>query len=240
MLPDGLCSADGHTIKFVDSRQLEDDGYEHRIYTSGRVSTRHDCWHDFFNALIWMRFPHIKTAMNSLHYHAGAGLKGGSRGQKRDALTLFDECGVIVYSHRLETLEALAQRRWSDAFLAGTFRSNTGIAICGHAMLEKYLSPYKAMTAKALLIHTSVAFMELSKPDQLEYLDRKLAESMQGGCIMSKPSCLSPLPLAGVPGWWPEAEQQGDGFYTDLRVFRPAPAELTPVPVLGLDKISTR
>ena len=238
LLPDGLCSADGHAIGFVDSGQLDEDGYEHRIYTSGRVSTRPGCWHDLFNALIWMRFPHIKTAMNCLHFQSGAGLKSGSRGHKRDALTLFDECGVIVFSHRLEILEALAQRRWSDAYLAETFRSSTGIAICGHAMLEKYLSPYKTMTAKALLIHTDAAFMELSRADQLEYLDRKVAESMLGGHILNKPSCLSPLPLAGVPGWWPKAEQEDDGFYTDLQVFRLPSAELIPVPVLSLDRIS--
>ena len=235
LLPDGLCSTQGNPIRFVDSEQLGNhDGYEQRIYTSGQVSTRPNCWHDLFNALIWMRFPHIKTAMNCLHFQAGAGLKSGSRGHKRDALTLFDECGVIVFSHHMEILDALAQRRWSDAFQTDTFRLSTRIAICGHAMLEKYLSPYKAMTAKALLIHTSKKFISRSRNEQLELLDRQLAENMLGGSILSRPACLSPLPLAGVPGWWPSEEQEDSCFYNDLQVFRTPPEGLTPVRVLEL------
>ncbi len=93
-------------------------------------------------------------------------LKSGSRGQQRDALTLFDECGVIVFSDRLEILEALAERRWSDAFLANTFRTSVALSVCGHAMLEKYLSPYKAMTAKALLVYVNTDFMKLFQTEK--------------------------------------------------------------------------
>ena len=236
LLPGNLCSADGNTIRFVDSRQLDDEAYEQRIYTTGQVSTRADSWHDFFNALIWMRFAHIKTAMNCLHFQSGAALKRGSRGQLRDALTLFDECGVIVFSNRLEILEALAQRRWSDAFQADAFPSSVGIAVCGHAMLEKYLSPYKAMTAKALLIHTKSDFMNHSRQQQLELLDREVAKGMLSDDVLSKPASLSPLPLAGIPGWWPLDEQSADSFYLDLQVFRPPPADFTPAPVLTLSK----
>lgn len=80
MLPVDLCSAGGHAIRFVASGELGDDNYEHRIYTSGQVSTRPQSWHDLFNALVWMRYPRIKTALNSLNYQAGAVHKGGSRG----------------------------------------------------------------------------------------------------------------------------------------------------------------
>ena len=236
LLPDGLCSSDGSAIQFVDSRQLDDKGYEQRIFTSGQVSTRADSWHDLFNALIWMRFPRIKTAMNSLHLQSGAALKSGSRGQLRDALTLFDECGVIVFSHRLDILQALAQRGWSDAFSDDAFPSSVGVTICGHAMLEKYLSPYKAMTAKALFIHTDPGFMDLSRQQQLEFLDRQLARNMLSDQLLSKPACLSPLPLAGIPGWWPQDEQMSDTFYQDLQVFRPPPLEFTPAAVLDFPK----
>ena len=192
LLPAGLCSADGKAIRFVASNQLADDNYEHRIYTTGQVSTRPDSWHDLFNALVWMRFPLKKTAMNSLHYQAGANVKFGRRGQLRDALTLFDECGVIVFSNRLDMLEALAERRWSDAFLADSFKTSVTLSTCGHAMLEKYLSPYKAMTAKALLVYVNADFIKLPREESLNLLDREIARQMLNGKILSKPACLSP------------------------------------------------
>jgi len=234
MLPAGLCTSSGHTIRFVSSKQLADDNYEHRIYTTGRVSTRPDSWHDLFNALVWMRYPRIKTAMNDLHNRAGAAQNGGSRGPLRDALTLFDECGVIVFSDHLEILSALAERRWCDAFLADTFTDAVTLSVCGHAMLEKYLSPYKAMTAKALLLQVDPEFMQHPQQERLIRLDREIATRMLNGQTLGKPACLSPLPLAGVPGWWPADEQKKDGFYNDPQVFRPAPAGLIPAPVLSL------
>ncbi len=234
LLPHGLLSAGGHAIRFVNSDQLADAAYEQRIFTTGQVSTRPDCWHDLFNALIWMRYPRIKTAMNKLHHQAGAGLKSGSRGQLRDALTLFDECGVIVFSDRLEILKALAERRWSDAFFSADFRTSVGLSVSGHAMLEKYLSPYKAMTAKALLFQVDTGFMKLSRQEMIDLLDREIANQFLNGEVLTKPACLSPLPLAGVPGWWPRDEQEDDMFYNDPQVFRPAPADLNPVPVLKL------
>jgi hypothetical protein len=233
LLPGSVTSAGGHAIRFADSRELGDDGYEHRIYTTGQVSTRPESWHDLFNALMWMCFPAIKTAMNSLHYHAGASLKSGSRGRLRDALTLFDECGVLVFSDDLGVLQSLAERKWQDAF-----SNSVGMALCGHAMLEKFLSPYKSMTAKALLIHVDDDFMKLPRQAALDLLDRKLAHQMHNGLVLTKPACLSPLPLAGVPGWWPASEQESEGFYEDLQVFRPPPRKLTPARVCDFTGVS--
>lgn len=231
LLPAGLQSAGGHAIRFVPSTELGDGAYEHRIYTTGKVSTRPDNWHDLFNALVWLRFPRIKATMNSLHYHALSHPSAGRRGPLRDALTLFDECGVIVFSHRSETLHALAKRRWSDVFRSSTFHDEVQIAICGHAMLEKYLSPYKSMTAKALLLQVDSNVMALPREERLVFLDRVLAEQLQAGNMLTRPACLAPLPLAGVPGWWPDAEQN-DAFYADRQVFRPPATTLTPAPVL--------
>jgi len=233
LLPEGLNSGGGQPIRFVASDRLADENYEYRIYTTGQVSTRPHSWHDLFNALVWMRFPLIKAAMNSLHYQAGAKLKRGSRGQLRDALTLFDECGVIVFSDRLELLKALAERRWSAAFLSGNFGASVLLSICGHAILEKYLSPYKAMTAKALLVHVNTGFMKLPRQEMLHRLDREISKQMLSGRILSKPAFLSPVPLAGVPGWWPQDDQGNSVFYDDQQVFRPAPAKLITAPVLS-------
>lgn len=234
LLPEGLKSESGQLIQFVPSTKLDDGPYEQRIYTTGQVSTRPDNWHDLFNALVWMRFPRIKIAMNTLHFHNWPEQSGGTRGQVRDALTLFDECGVIVFSRRRDLLDALTGRRWTDAFTAEDFRAEAGLSISGHAILEKYLAPYKSMTAKALLIHLGPTIAELSREKMLTLLDREISKRMLAGTLMTKPGCLTPLPLAGVPGWWPEDEQNDAKFYDDPAVFRAPPANLVPVAVLGL------
>jgi len=233
LLPDGLSSESGQSIRFVPSSELDDGAYEHRIYTTGQVSTRPDNWHDLFNALVWMRFPRIKIAMNTLHFHAYAQQADGRRGSLRDALTLFDECGVIVFSQRQELLETLAQRRWSEIFQEDLFKKDIQLAICGHAMLEKYLSPYKSMTAKALLVQLDTKTMSLPRKELLTYLDKRIAEQLLAASILTTPACLTPLPLAGIPGWWADAEQDNE-FYADQQVFRPPPAQLKPASVVNL------
>ena len=234
LLPDGLSSESGQGIRFVPSTELDDGAYEHRIYTTGQVSTRPDNWHDLFNALVWMRFPHIKIAMNTLHFHACAQQTEGRRGSLRDALTLFDECGVIVFSPQPELLAALAQRRWSEVFRQDLFEKEIQLAISGHAMLEKYLSPYKSMTAKALLVQVDAKCMALPREELLAYLDHQLAEQLLAASMLATPACLTPLPLAGIPGWWPDAEQD-DEFYADQQVFRPPPAQLPPASIFNLN-----
>ena len=233
LLADGLKSESGQNIKFVPSTELDDGAYEHRIYTTGQVSTRPDNWHDLFNALVWMRFPRIKIAMNTLHFHAYSEQTAGSRGPLRDALTLFDECGVIVFSNHLDKLNSLAERRWAEVFQTDAFSNGMNLVICGHAMLEKYLSPYKSMTAKALLVHLSKDIRETNREEQLAHLDKVIADHLLSGGLLTRPSNLAPLPLAGIPGWWP-CDQQDDGFYADPQVFRPPSSSLIPTPVFSL------
>ena len=232
LLPSGLTSRGGQVIRFVPSSELDDAAYEQRIYTTGQVSTRADNWHDLFNALVWMRFPQIKTALNALHHLSWSQGKAGTRGALRDALTLFDECGVIVFSSDTDFLKALATRQWSTAFqtMSSLWGKTAQLAITGHAMLEKYLAPYKSMTAKALLIQTDLPQDDANRHSLLQSLDREIAEEFMAGHMLTRPASLSPLPLAGIPGWWPHGLQD-DQFYSDRQVFRPAAANLVPAPI---------
>jgi hypothetical protein len=235
LLPTGLHTAGGSPIRFVNSSELDDDAYEQRIFTSGQISTRPNNWHDLFNALVWMRFPQIKIALNTLHSQGWSESSDGNRGRLRDALTLFDECGVIVFATETTVLRRLSQRQWTAAFQE--LRTHWGVdirlSICGHAMLEKYLTPYKSMTAKALLVQVDEETMRLDKEAQLKVLDQNIAEQLLAGKMLMSPACLSPLPLAGVPDWWP-FDEQNDSFYTDTQVFRSTSAELVPAPLYHL------
>ena len=95
------------------------------------------------------------------------------------------------------------------------WRKELNVLVCGHAILEKFLQPYKSMTAHAL-------YLGVDHLPQAKELDIQLASALLEGDMLRSPSSLSPLPLMGIPGWWPEGPQDAD-FYADRDVFRPAP-----------------
>ena len=217
LLPPGQATASGHPVRFRPAPELPGVAYEKHIFETGEVSTREDNWHDLFNALAWCRFPRLKSAMNAIHYRHLHEEANGRRGSQRDALTLLDESGVIVIGPDDQLLEALSCRDWHSAFVKHrTAWSGTGVMICGHAILEKFLQPYKALTAQALLI-------PLKDPMCAADLDSQLAERLLDGNLLQSPNDLSPLPLMGIPGWWTGGAQD-DAFYADRNVFRPPPA----------------
>ena len=195
--------------------------YENHIYRQGEVSTRENSWHDLFNALIWCRFPALKVAMNAVHFRELDAGGEGRRGKQRDALTLFDESGIIVCSSNQTILDAMARRDWNHVFRskAGAWEDEISLFVVGHALLEKFLRPYKAITAQALLIELDGALMKQSRADKLNVLDDLVAERLLAGSMLESPACLSPLPLMGIPGWWPGGGQDDD-FYDDRKVFR--------------------
>jgi len=218
-------SRGGAAIRFVLASLLPGVPYEKHIYETGEVSTRENSWHDLFNALAWCRLPKLKAATNALHYEETDQERGGRRGKLRDALTLLDESGVIVAGSNPNVLQALVSRDWNSAFVThrAAWRSELQVLVCGHALLEKFLNPYKSMTAHALILHTT-------RPVFLEQLDAQLGASLSDRRLFDSPAGLSPLPLMGIPGWWPAGEQNDD-FYDDLDVFRPASAPMTPAPI---------
>ena len=80
-------------------RAAGQDGYEQRIFDTGEVVTRPNDWHDFFNALVWAVYPRTKTR-HECPIFSGGRRGGAETGAVRDALTQFDECGVVVYLGR--------------------------------------------------------------------------------------------------------------------------------------------
>lgn len=200
-------------VRFVPQTDLPTgQAYEDFIYTRREVPTR-EGWHDFFNALIWQRLPLSKLRMNALQAaeiaHHGVQSR---RGPVRDALTLLDENGALLYAP--DTLwQALAQRRWADLF--GPLRplwTQAALLLPGHAVLEKLLTPYKSITA-----HVWRVALPFDPQGDLRALDNWLANDLQPAKLATKP--FLPLPVLGVPGWWPG--NQAASFYADAQVFRP-------------------
>lgn len=203
-------NAVGAPIRFVPQTGLPaGTAYEQFIFDTGRVPTR-DNLHDFFNGLVWLQFPQTKRRMNQLQAQAIAadGVQA-MRGPLRDALTVFDENGALL-SAPPALWAALQARDWQGLFadLRPLWRE-ARLVLFGHALLEKLVSPRKPMVAH---VYQAPAAMY-----SIANLDVWLAQALQPGPWSAKP--FAPLPVLGVPGWWPANE--APGFYADAQVFRP-------------------
>jgi hypothetical protein len=186
----------GGVVKFVPQSELpEGEAYERFIFRTRLCPTRGNA-HDFFNALAWLKFPQIKSALNGLQAaeidEAGA---GQTRGPVRDAITVFDENGAYLDAPA-PLWDALLARDWRRLFIGlRPLWNEARVTIFGHAMLEKLLRPRKDVTAHVWC-------------GERAFTRERLA---------AKP--FTPLPLMGIPLWHP-----GNGdvcFYDDPLVFRP-------------------
>ena len=213
--PDALNTARTAPVRFVPQSALPDGAaYEQFIFDTGCVPTRENL-HDFFNGLVWLHFPQTKRQLNLLQAGAiAAHGVGAVRGPLRDALTLFDESGALLVAPE-PPWQALVARDWQRLFigLRGLW-AEARLLLFGHALLEKLVSPRKPITAHVFRAPAAI------KNAALPEVDAWLAQALQPQAWMQKP--FAPLPVLGVPGWWPENGQPG--FYTDTQVFRPARA----------------
>ena len=209
----------GESIRFVSPIA---DGlvYECRIHELGAVETRPDNWHDFFNALIWLSFPLSKRVITARHV-AAMTPAGAQRGQVRDALTHFDECGLVVLSTQPELLDLLRAHRWRELFAERrqAVVANMRFVIFGHATYERLLNPYPGLTAKAILYTVDDAWLDLADAALNAAIDQRLAADVASGRHAS-PRDFQPLPLLGIPGVTPDSEDPA--YYDDVRQFRPA------------------
>ena len=209
-MPQALGSSPDALVRFVPQETLPPgQAYEQFIFATGQVPTR-DNLHDFFNGLVWLRFPHTKRRLNQLQAQAIAaqGVQA-VRGPLRDALTVFDENGAVLQAPE-PLWEALRARNWQALFvdLRPLWRE-ARLLLFGHALLEKLVSPRKPMVA-----HVYQAPLAI---DSIAKLDAWLAQDIDTQRWAGKP--FSPLPVLGVPGWWPANEDAV--FYADPLVFRP-------------------
>jgi hypothetical protein len=223
----GLVNHAGLPVRFVPQASLpEGTAYEEFIGATGCVPTR-DNLHDFFNGLVWLSFPLIKRQLNALQAAqiASEGIRP-SRGPARDAATLFDENAALLVAadtaegHALA--EALRGHQWREAFVAraGQFGPQSGhpaqVWLFGHALMEKLMAPYKAITAHARVVLAPAEFFGQPRPQQQAWIDAHLAAQLRDAGLGK--SAFTPLPVLGIPGWW---QGQDDAFYDDTTVFRP-------------------
>ncbi|MER2554596.1 MAG: DUF3025 domain-containing protein [Thauera sp.] len=217
-------SGSGAPIRFVAPPVNEQVGYEERIFASGEVPTRDGDWHDFFNALAWCAWPRTKSACNRLHVdelraREAAGPPG--RGPRRDALTQFDECGIIVVSADAEITALLAAHEWEEAFWRRRARllASTRFLVFGHGSWDQLRAPFVGLCAKALHRVVDPGWLSRSPVQALAETDAWLARHLTTTIGTLTPRSLAPLPLLGIPGVTPDSECAA--YYRDTHQFRP-------------------
>ena len=208
-LPEALNRERGAPVRFVPQSQLPPgEAYEHYIFHSGQCPTREGL-HDFFNGLCWMRFPETKKRLNQLQAAeiAAAGVTP-LRGPVRDALTVFDENAALLLAPQ-PLWDALIARDWQRLFVGlRPLWQEAQLILFGHALLEKLVYARKPITAHVYQAQPAI--------NSIAELDAWLANDLSTVKLSAKP--FTPLPVLGVPGWWPENEKFS--FYDDTTVFR--------------------
>ena len=207
--PQALTEAGRAPVGFVPQADLPSGtAYEAFIGQTRQVPTREGL-HDFFNALCWMHFPQAKAQLNRLQAAeiARDGVRA-RRGPVRDAVTVFDENALLIQAPDA-IWQALTEHHWHEALLAQRSAwAQVRLWVFGHAMLEKLVRPYTSITAHLWRVPEGV---------DAAGLDAWLAQDLAPAKLATKP--FSPLPVLGVPGWWPA--NAAPGFYDDAEVFRP-------------------
>lgn len=201
-----IATESGKPVRFVPPGP-DDPYYEVGVYESGRVATRPESLHDWFNALAWLAFPRAKARINALHARALPTEPKGRRSSLRDLLTIFDEGGAIVVCSDERLLALLRSAAWKALFWESRdqVRKEMKIRVFGHAVQEQSLAPRPGITCKAIV---------LAEGDLDAHAAQWLADAPPG----ASPKALLPLPIFGYPGW---SEGQNAGFYEDKRYFRP-------------------
>lgn len=212
----GLVNHAGLPVRFVPQAALpEGAAYEEHIGATGCVPTR-DNLHDYFNGLVWLTFPLIKRELNALQAAqiARDGVKP-VRGPARDAATIFDENAALLIVADDDAGTALADalrgHQWRDAFVerAPMFGRTAQVWLFGHALMEKLMAPYKAITAHTRIVRAPAAYFTWPRAEQQAWIDAHVARQLREEGLSK--TGFTPLPVLGIPGWW---EGQDDVFMT--------------------------
>lgn len=218
-----VMNAGASTIRFVKQvgkPACFEEQFEPRTFQRAEVLVRPQSWHDLFNSLVWMTFPKTKAAINARHFGLLRRQTSRQRTPAGDALTHFDEDGLVVISSSEALLALLRNFRWKELFWdhRDAVRRQMRFALFGHAMYEKAMNPFVGMTAKSVLLRVPGNVLRLQNEAFTSEVDQRLAGYVGDPRNMTRGRSLAPLPVLGVPGWWPQNELSE--FYDDDSHFR--------------------
>lgn len=225
----------------ADLCDLSECYYEVFVSQAGVVPTRRDNWHDVFNALCWMLFPTTKGRINQWHCDEIAQFGLHPRTPKRNRLTHFDECGLVlaIPENKLdegnEILSQLALHKWQNSFVDNKMHWGQTLLpfVFGHALYEMLMNPYIGLTGKWLAVVVDAGFEALPIQQQYQQLDKYLSQRLIAFNGLDQKAILKPLPLLGIPGWY---DGQSTAFYDNKDYFRPLASHAPATEQLPLKK----
>jgi hypothetical protein len=220
----GLALPDGTPLRFVAAPPRRESAldFEARIARAGEVALRGGSLHDFCNALAWLLFPRTKAALNAVHVIPRRAPATGSRSRPRDAATLLDESGMLVACADGELVRRWRAHAWREAFgdLGKGGAPRLRALAVGHGLLAKCVAPYRAITARALVLPLAAENLPDEPRALAAALDVAAAARIADSGDAWSPGSLLPLPIAALPGW--DREGLGAQLFDDASVFRPA------------------
>jgi hypothetical protein len=249
-----------HKLQFAaqDKALLEDGlSFEQRIAERGLIATRVGSLHDFYSALMWLRFPKIKLAMHQIHLRGIQAHGNKTRSRQQQAITHLDEAGAWLVSNDERLLELAGAHAWTELFLdqraawQGLAAQKIEARVFGHAVFEHMHAPHVLLAAKVVWVyapesldvtdgHYASAFpasrresyFTLPNAEKDKVLDELIAPHIISDHIGSDPKLLSTVPLSGIPGW---CAGQDMHFYSTAPCFRAKPPGRVYAQALRLD-----
>lgn len=199
--------------------------YEEIIYKRAQIPTRRESWHDLFNGLIWLQFPKTKALLNRWHMEDIQAHGLNPRTPRRNLVTHFDECGVIIVTDDLNLIDDLREHLFKSTLFdhREKWGHNIQATLFGHANYEMLMEPYIGLTGKWLPIMPCEGYFDMPRAEQLCFIDKSLCQQLIVNSSFCQSTELSPLPLLGIPGWWPQ--NCHSEFYSNTGYFRPKPTK---------------
>lgn len=197
--------------------------YEQRIAQRREIATRPGSWHDLYSALMWLRFPRIKQAVNDLQMHGISEHGTKQRSRHQQAITHLDEAGAWLVSCNSELFELADAHQWVELFYhrRGAWREEIDAHVFGHAIFELLHQPHQTLAAKAVLLKVPPAFMRLTRVEQEQALDSSVSDALLSLRAGADPKDMLSLPLSGIPGW--RSENSDIAFVQSAPCFRGRP-----------------
>lgn len=213
----------------AQTRDLLADGlhYESRIAERGILATRAGTAHDAFNALVWLRHPVLKWAVNARQVADIARVGARTRTRGQCALTHFDEAGAIVWLSDAALLTLWDVHDWHGLFAtqASAWGRSMAVTVFGHALVEHVWHGHDLPVAKAIAVRVPASVLAAATIGAGALLpslpcgEAALAAAIADGRLLADPQELRPLPLAGIAGWHAGSAQAD--FIAAAPCFRP-------------------
>lgn len=189
--------------KRADGRVVLSALYDARITLAQLVPTRERNWHDLLNMLCFATFPHSKLALHARQYarlaeriDPGAPRLPNRRTPEQDALTLFDEGGVVLALAPGAALQLRAAASADRETLSLQLQAAGQLRVVpfGHALYEHLIEGLRCPGGCT----QSVVLPELwtETPTFLRALDRQLAEHVQSPEQLQSPDACGQIKLS--------------------------------------------